>query len=113
MNHKSIIINGVSNHIHLLVGFNPKFSISDTVYNVKRNSTLFINKEKMCMKRFAWQKGYGAFSYTRKELSRVYYYILNQEKHHKKKSFKDEFTQFLLENGIAYNEDFLFDFDIG
>lgn len=110
MKHKSIIINGVSNHVHLLIGMNPTISISDTVQAVKRSSSLFINKERLCIGKFAWQEGYGAFSYSRSQLDDVYKYILNQEKHHEKATFKSEYIQFLNKFEIEYDERFLFDF---
>lgn len=110
MKHKSIIVNGVSNHVHILVGLNPSKSVSDTVHDIKRSSTLFINKEKLCFDKFAWQEGYGGFTYSRSQLDDVYKYILNQEQHHKKISFKEEYIQFLKRFEIEYDEKFLFDF---
>lgn len=110
MKHKSIIINGVSDHVHIFIGLNPNRSISDTVHDVKRNSSLFINKEKLCLGNFAWQEGYGAFSYSRSQIDNVYKYILNQEKHHEKTTFKVEYIHFLKKFEIEYDERFLFDF---
>ena len=63
--HKSIIINGISNHVHILFGLNPSIAVSDTVHEIKRSSSLFINKQKLCPERFSWQEGYGAFTYSR------------------------------------------------
>ena len=77
MKHKSIIVNGVSDHVHLFIGLNPNISISNTVHDVKRSSSLFINKEKLCVGHFEWQSGFGAFSYSRSQLDDVYKYILN------------------------------------
>lgn len=110
MKHKSIIVNGVSNHVHILLGLNPSKSISDTVHGIKRSTSLFINNEKLCLGKFAWQEGYGAFSYSRSQLEDVYEYILNQEKHHQKKTFRDEYIQFLKKFEIEFDEKFLFDF---
>ena len=110
MKHKSIIVNGISNHVHILIGLNPSLSISDTIHDIKRSSSLFINKEKLCLGKFAWQEGYGAFSYSRSCLDNIYNYILNQEKHHKKKTFREEYIQFLKEYNIEFDERFLFDF---
>ena len=110
MKHKSIIINGVCDHIHILIGLNPSVSISDTVHDIKRGSSLFINKENLCKYKFAWQEGYGAFSYSRSQLNRVYNYILNQEKHHEISTFKDEYIQFLEKYEMIYNEQYLFEF---
>lgn len=110
MKHKSIIVNGVSDHVHILIGLNPAISISDTVHDIKRSSSLFINKEKLCMGKFAWQEGYGSFTYSRSQMEHVYKYIQNQEKHHERLSFKEEYVQFLKKFEIDYNEHFLFEF---
>ena len=108
--HKSIIINGVSDHVHILFGLNPAISISDTVHNLKRSSSIFINNEKLCKGRFAWQEGYGAFTYGRRQLDSIYRYIENQESHHKKRSFKEEYMKFLGDNDIRYDKQYLFKF---
>jgi len=97
MQHKSIIVNGVSSHVHILIGLNPSKSISDTVKEIKRSSSVFINSEKLCAGKFEWQEGYGAFTYSRSQLDYVYKYILNQEEHHKKKPFKEEYIDFFEE----------------
>ncbi len=110
MKHKSIIVNGVSNHVHILIGLNPTKSVSETVHAIKRSTSLFINKEKLCPGTFAWQEGYGSFTYGRSQLDDVYRYILNQEKHHKKMSFREEYIQFLKNFELEYDERFLFDF---
>lgn len=110
MKHKSIIVNGVSDHVHLFIGLNPNTSISDTARDVKRSSSLFINEHKLCSGHFVWQEGYGAFSYSRSQLDTVYKYILNQEKHHEKTNFKSEYIDFLKKFEIDYEERFLFDF---
>jgi len=110
LKHKSIIVNGVSDHIHILLGLNGNVSISDTVHAIKRGSSLFINKEKLCKFKFSWQEGYGAFSYSKSHLERVYKYIKNQEMHHSKKSFKKEYIDFLKKFEVEYDERFLFRF---
>ena len=110
MDQKSIVVNGVSNHVHILIGFNSSISISETVHEIKRNSSLFINKEKLCKGKFAWQEGYGGFTYSRSQLDNVYNYIQNQEKHHQKSSFKSEYVRVLKKFEVEYDERFLFDF---
>ncbi len=110
MKHKSIIVNGVADHVHILIGLNPSISISDTVQGIKRNSSLFINKEKLCKEKFAWQEGYGAFSCSRSHLEIVYAYIQNQERHHEKSTFRTEYIQFLKKYSIEFDECYLFDF---
>lgn len=108
-NQKSIIVNGVSDHVHLFVGLKPSMSVSDLVRDVKNNSSNFINKNNFVKGRFSWQEGFGSFSYANSQIERVYQYILNQEKHHQKKSFKDEYLDFLKEFDIEYNEKYLFE----
>jgi putative transposase len=110
MNHKSIIVNGVSDHVHILIGVNPSISISSTVYEIKRSSSLFINKEKLCKGKFALQEGYGGFTYSRSQLKNVYNYIKLQEIHHEKSTFREEYILFLKKFEIDYNEHFLFNF---
>ncbi len=89
-NQKALIVNGVENHVHLFVGIKPSICMSDLVRDVKNNSTNFINQQGFTSHKFEWQEGFGAFSYGHSQLDRVYKYILNQEKHHKKRSFKEE-----------------------
>jgi hypothetical protein len=80
------------------------------VHDIKRSSSLFINSEKLCHGKFAWQEGYGGFTYGRSQMDNVYNYILNQEIHHKKVNFRDEYIEFLKKFEIEYDERFLFDF---
>jgi len=110
MGHKSINVNGVEDHVHILLGLNPTISVSDTVYAVKRGSSLYINKEGLCPGTFRWQSGFGSFTYSRSQLSRVYRYIENQEDHHAKSSFKKEYIEFLERYEIDYDDRYLFDF---
>ena len=110
MKHKSIIINGVSDHVHIFLGMNPSISISDTVWELKRSSSLYINSKKWLKNKFNWQKGYGAFSYSKSHIDNLYKYILNQEDHHKKRTFREEYIDFLKKFEIEYDERFLFEF---
>ena len=107
-NHKPIIVNGMSNHIHAFVGLKPSMAISDLVRDIKNNSTNFINKSKLVKGKFSWQEGYGAFSYSHSHINDVYNYILNQEEHHKKKTFREEYLDFLKKFKIEYDEKYLF-----
>lgn len=107
--HKSMIVNGVSDHIHVFVGLKPSMAISDLVREIKNNSSNFINDKKLVSGKFSWQEGYGAFSYAQSQVKAVYNYILNQEAHHKKKTFKDEYHDFIEEFEIDYNEKYLFE----
>jgi REP element-mobilizing transposase RayT len=108
--HKSIIMNGRPDHIHVLVGLNPNISISDTVADLKRSSSLFINEKKWLPGKFQWQDGYGAFSYGRSQLDTIYQYILNQEKHHKKMTFREEYIALLRKFEVEFEEKYLFEF---
>jgi putative transposase len=110
MKHKSIIVNGTSNHVHILLGLNPSISVSDTVHDIKRSSSLFINNEKLCLGRFSWQEGYGGFSYSRSQIREIYNYIDNQETHHRNKTFQQEYIDYLNENEMEFDKQFLFDF---
>lgn len=110
MKHKSIIINGTSNHVHILLGLNPSISVSDTVHDIKRSSSLLINTEKLCPGRFSWQEGYGGFTYSRSQINDVYNYIENQEEHHRKRSFQEEYLAILNENEVEFEEQYLFEF---
>jgi REP element-mobilizing transposase RayT len=106
---KSIIVNGVSDHIHVFVGLKPSMAISDLVRDVKNNSTNFINDKQFVKGKFSWQEGYGAFSYAHSQIDQVYNYILNQEQHHHIKTFKEEYMDFLTKFAIEYNEKYLFE----
>jgi REP element-mobilizing transposase RayT len=108
-NQKPIIINGVADHVHVFVGLNPSISISDLVRDIKNNSSRFINEQKFIEEKFSWQEGYGAFSYAHSQIENVYQYIANQEQHHRKKSFKDEYLDFLAKFEIEYKESYLFE----
>jgi REP element-mobilizing transposase RayT len=110
LKHKSMIINGTSNHVHILFGLNPSVSVSDTVHDIKRSSSLFINNEKLCPFRFSWQEGYAGFTYSRSQIADVYYYIENQESHHKKRTFREEYIDILTKNEIEFDQQFIFDF---
>ncbi|RKR10348.1 REP element-mobilizing transposase RayT [Flavobacterium sp. 90] len=92
---KTIIVNGTEDHIHCLLALKPTISISDLMKVVKGKSSKFINDHQLTKHRFEWQVGYGAFSYSKSHIDRVYKYIGNQEEHHKKQNFKDEYSSFL------------------
>lgn len=106
---KPIIVNGMPDHIHTFIGLRPSMAISDLVRDIKNNSSKFINERQFVKGKFSWQEGYGAFSYAKSQVENVYQYILNQEAHHKKKTFKEEYTDFLKSFEIEYNERYLFD----
>ncbi len=88
--HKMLQINGMPDHLHLFIGLKPTQAISTLIQNVKTESSKWINDNKFCKSPFAWQEGYGAFSYSKSHVQDVIRYIQNQEIHHKKESFLDE-----------------------
>lgn len=106
---KPIIVNGVSDHIHIFIGFRPSMLLSDLVRDIKNNSSKFINEQGWIPQKFRWQEGYGAFSYSQSHIKNVYNYILNQEEHHRKKAFHEEYLEFLKEYEIEYDEKYVFD----
>ena len=108
-NQKPIIVNGMPDHIHAFVGLRPAMAIADLARDIKNNSSNFINDHQFVKGKFAWQEGYGAFSYSHSHIGNVYDYVLNQEKHHKKKTFKEEYIDLLRKFEIEHDEKYLFD----
>jgi putative transposase len=106
---KLLAIFAMPDHVHILVGMKPNISISDLVRDIKAGSTKFINDSKWINGKFNWQEGYGAFSYSKSNIDNVVKYILNQEEHHNKKTFKNEYLDFLEKFEIDYDEKYLFD----
>ena len=106
---KPIIVNGVTDHVHLFIGMQPSMRLSDLMRDIKSSSTNFINEKRFIKGMFSWQEGYGAFTYSRSQLDQVYQYILNQENHHLKSSFKDEYLGLLRKFEIEYDDKYLFD----
>ena len=96
-------------HSHLLVGLKPSISISDLVRDIKAGSSKFINDKKLIKGKFSWQEGFGVFSYSRSQIENVIKYIQNQEKHHRKKSFKEEYIEFLEKFAVEYDVKYLFE----
>ncbi|CAM3498065.1 IS200/IS605 family transposase [Flavobacterium gelidilacus] len=107
-NHKLLAINGVEDHIHLFIGMRPTQSISDLMQDVKGSSSKWINEKKFLKVKFKWQEGYGAFSYSKSHVHNVINYIQNQEEHHKKQSFREEYLAFLKVFDIEYDERYIF-----
>ncbi len=105
---KLIAINNMPDHLHLLVGMKPDLSLSDLVRDVKAGSSKFIKEKRWVAGRFSWQEGFGAFSYSRSQLSAVIRYIENQQKHHAKKSFREEYVELLEKFGVDYDPRYIF-----
>jgi len=106
--HKLLAINGMPDHVHILFGLRPRQSIADLMQLVKGESSEWINKKELVRGRFSWQEGYGAFSYSRSHLPAVIKYILNQEKHHRRKTFLEEYLQLLEKFQVDFQERNLF-----
>ena len=106
---KPIIVNGVADHAHLFFGLKPSIAISDLIRDVKNNTSNFINGKDWVRGRFTWQEGYGAFSYGHSQIKKVYNYVFKQEEHHRKRTFREEYLQFLEKFQIPYEDRFLFE----
>ena len=106
--HKLLVINGMADHIHIFFGMRPSQSLSDLMQDIKGSSSKWINDQKIISNRFAWQEGYGAFSYRKSDVSSIIRYIERQEVHHRHQSFIDEYTSLLDEAEIAYDQRFIF-----
>jgi REP element-mobilizing transposase RayT len=109
-NHKMLAINGMPDHIHIFLGLNPAIAISDLVQDIKRASNNWINDRGFIATKFAWQGGYGAFSYGKSQIDRVCRYIANQKEHHLKQSFKTEYFSLLKLFEIEFKDEYLFEF---
>ena len=107
---KPIVVNGVGDHVHVFVGLRPAMAVADLIRDVKTGATHFINSQGWLRHKFAWQEGYGAFSYSHSQLHAVYQYILNQEAHHQKQTFREEYLDFLQKFEVPHEERYLFDF---
>lgn len=102
-NHKILAINGMKDHIHILITMKPSESISELVQKIKRDSSLWVNENKFVIGKFAWQEGFGAFTYSRSQVPVVVKYIRDQEKHHTTKSYSEELKHILDSLGVEYN----------
>lgn len=107
-NHKLLAINGMPDHLHIFIGMRPTQSISDLLQDIKGSSSKWINEKKFLKVKFEWQEGYGAFSYSKSHVKNVIEYIQNQENHHKKESFREEYLKFLKVFEIEYDERYIF-----
>ncbi len=105
---KLIAINSVPDHIHIFTGMKPSIALSDLVRDIKNNSSTFINEKKWVMGKFNWQEGFGAFSYGHSQMDAVVKYVQNQEEHHAKKTFKEEYLELLKKFHVEYDQKYLF-----
>lgn len=106
---KMLAINGMPDHIHFFIGMKPSCYLSDLVREVKKSSNTFIKEKGFSKYKFEWQEGYGAFSYAHSALDNVIAYVNNQKEHHKIKSFKEEYKDFLIKFQVDYKEEYLFE----
>ena len=107
-NHKLLCINGMPDHIHILVGLRPAQSVSNLLQDIKADSSQWINEKNFLKIKFEWQEGYGAFSYGKSQLNDVITYIENQEEHHKRQTFTEEYRKFLKKFEIDFDEKYIF-----
>ena len=105
---KLIAINNMPDHAHILIGQRPDSALSDLVGDIKSGSTNFINRQRWVKGRFNWQEGFGAFSYSRSQLDAVIRYVKNQQKHHQRLSFRDEYVKLLDKFDVPYDERYIF-----
>ena len=105
--HKLITINGMPDHLHLLIGYKPHQLIPDLLQDIKGSSSKWINIKRFTKGNFTWQEGYGAFSHSHSQIDQVAKYINNQEKHHKKKTFQEEYIELLKKFDLPYDERYI------
>lgn len=106
--HKLLQINGMPDHVHILMGMRPVQALSDLMKQVKQDSSKWINQRGFVRGRFSWQEGYGAFSYSKRDVPCVIAYIANQEEHHRVRTFKEEYLEFLKDFEIEHDERYIF-----
>ncbi len=106
----SLAVNGYKDHVHIFFELNPSNSLSSTLRDIKANSSKWINENRFVSGHFSWQEGYGAFSYSRSQRDRVIKYVLDQEKHHSQKSFKEEYLELLQKFEITHENNYVFEF---
>ena len=106
---KVYAIGGMPDHIHILLSIKPNIAISDLVRDIKANSSKWINEKRLITGLFQWQEGFGAFSYSKSQLDTIIAYINNQEQHHEKKKFRDEYLELLQKFDVEYDEKYLFE----
>lgn len=106
--HKVLAINGMPDHLHILIGLRPTQSLSDLMQDVKGSSSKWINQKRFTKGKFSWQEGFGAFSYGKSQITQVIDYIKNQELHHEKRTFLEEYKDFLEKFEVDFDQRFIF-----
>jgi len=107
---KLISINGMADHLHILIGLRPAMALANLVRDIKSDSSDWVNRRRLARGKFAWQEGYGAFSYGHSQLDTIIRYIQNQEKHHRRRSFEEEYLTLLRKFDIAFEDKYVFKF---
>ena len=105
-----LAINNTSDHMHILTSINPNYSFAKMIQEIKAGSAKYINDQKWVESKFQWQAGYGAFSYSKSHVENVVTYIADQQQHHQKKTFREEFIDFLDKFRVEYDKKYLFEF---
>ncbi|MDQ6479250.1 IS200/IS605 family transposase [Dyadobacter sp. LHD-138] len=105
---KTLIVNGVEDHVHCFFGLKPSVSISDVMKNAKAKSSKWVNESRLLPHRFEWQEGYASFSYSRSHINAVHTYIQNQEAHHNKRTFREEYVDMLTKFDVNFDERYIF-----
>ncbi len=109
-NHRMLAISCMPDHVHIFIGYNVNHLIPNLVEEIKTSSNEWIKMNKLSKYKFDWQKGYGAFSHSRSQIDTVIQYIMNQDQHHQKRSFKEEYLEILKKYDVKYQDEYLFDF---
>jgi len=108
--HKMLAIGTIPDHIHILIGYNVNQLIPDLVEEIKTSSNKLIKEKRLSKFKFEWQKGYGAFTHSHSQIDLVVKYILSQEEHHKKRSFREEYFEILEKNEVQFKDEYVFEF---
>jgi putative transposase len=108
--HKVLAIGTMPDHIHIFLGYNLNHLIPDLVEEIKTSSNAWIKRERLSRYNFAWQKGYGAFTYSHEQIDTVVKYILSQAEHHKQKLLREEYLEMLISNEIEFKDEYVFEF---
>ena len=108
--HKMLAVSTMPDHLHILIGYNVNQLIPELVEEIKTSTNAWIKEKKLSKFKFEWQRGYGAFTHSHSQIDKAIKYILSQEGHHKKRSFKDEYLEMLEKNEIIYGDEYLFEF---
>jgi putative transposase len=105
---KTYLVNGIFDHVHCFFGVKPSVLVSDVMKTAKAKSSKWVNDNKLTKTHFEWQEGYGAFSYSHSQKDAVYKYVENQEEHHKLRTFREEYLDFLIKFDVPYDERYIF-----